>query len=69
MRGDGFGGKGAEGAWSGGECLRFAGEKVWQEDRGVETEVEQRVRDRGTLRAAVRRQKDRKAEETETRQR
>lgn len=49
--------------------MRFAGEKVWQEDRGIETEVEQRVRDRGTLRAAVRRQKDRKAEETETRQR
>lgn len=45
--------------------MRFAGEKVWQEDRGIETEVEQRDRDRGTLRAAVRRQRDGEAEETD----
>lgn len=32
--------------------------------RGVVTEVEQKDRVRGTLRAAMRRQKDRKAEET-----
>lgn len=37
--------------------------------RDVETEVEQRDRDRGTKRAVVRKQRDREAGETETRQR
>lgn len=48
-------GKGRRGGGrSGGECLKFAGEKVWQEERH-RAEVEQRDRDRGTVRAAVRR--------------